>query len=289
MATLATVETNMAATSDSVDSPQGPFERLSTEYRSVLSLLENAARVFDLPSFVEAAEAVVSRPDEERFRMSPEEIGEIHGVGDGDERHVVKRVAWLLGDIGKGKLVSKLLAVLEGPLTEMRDEALEQVLVNPEQDREATILALYLDRLLDVQEALSQRVRFSDDADELFACWHVLMCRVVLVGEGEQTRVTDDMFVDIAFAAYRLAESSGREPGAYPSRRPIDSLRAEVRREAAVLAYEELDVSVSRGAELAGTRVSEFEAVLADHGVRPGYGPDDPSELFEDTDAFDST
>lgn len=269
--------------------PDGPFERLSTEYQSVLSLLESAARVFDLPSFVEAAESVVERPTEERFRMSPEEIGEIHGFGAADKRPLLRRAARLFGDLGNGKLVSKLVAVLDGPLTDMRDEALEQVLVNPEQDQGALILGLYLDRLLDVQEALGQRVRLSGGADDLFACWHALMSRVVLVGEGEQTRVTDGMLVDIAFADYCLAEFRGDEPGTPPPERSIDAIREEVVREGAVLAYEELDITVSRGAELAGVRVQEFEELLADHGVRPRYGPDDPSELFEDADAFDST
>lgn len=279
----------MAASSDSFNSNQGPFERLSTEYRSVLSLLESAARVFDLPSFVEAAEEVVDKPATERFQMSPDEIGRTYGVGQRDNQPLLKRIAWFAGEFGKEKLLVKLMSVLERPLTEMRDQALQQVLQGREQEREALIVGLYFQKVLGVQNALKQQLVRSNDAPSLFACWHALFGRVVLIGEGEQTRVTDDMLVDIAFADYCLAESHGDDPGTYPPERSIDAVREQVVREGAVLAYEELDISVSRGAELAGVRVQQFEQLLEDHGVRPRYGPDDPNELFEGTGVFDST
>lgn len=60
----------------------------------------------------------------------------------------------------------------------------------------------------------------------------------------------------------------------------------EVRRFGAVVAYAELDISVSRGAELAGTSVETFEAALESFGVTPRYGPDDPTAL--DGSLFDA-
>ncbi|MFC4451148.1 UPF0175 family protein [Halorussus aquaticus] len=282
------IETSMAATEKNFESGRGPFERLSTEYRSVLSLLESAADVFDLPSFVATAEEVVDKPAEERFRMSPAEVGETYGFGDDDKQSFVKRAAWLIGDLGGAKVLSKLTGIVERPLTEMREQALEQLLKGRNQEREALILGLYFDRVLDVQYELERRLDRSTDTDSLFACWHALISRVVLIGEGEQTHVTDDMLLDIAFAEYCLAEASGEDPSVYPPERSIDAIGEEVKHEGAVLAYEKLDISVSRGAELADVRVEEFEELLADHGIRPRYGPDDPSELFEGTEVFDS-
>lgn len=279
----------MAATRDTVGAQQGPFERLSTEYRSVLSLVESVTEVLDLPSVVETAETVVDRPADERFRMSPEEIGETYGVGREDERPLLKRLAWVTGSLGRRTLLEKLLGVVERLLTEMREGALEGILNSREQERDALILALYVQKTIDVQDELRRRLARSDDAADLFACWHALISRVVLVGEGEQNRVTDEMLVDLAFADARLAEARGEDSVTPPLERPVDGIREDAVREAAVLAYDRLDITVSRGAELAGVGVEAFEDLLASHGVRPRYGPDDPSELFEGTDAFDST
>ncbi|MDY6765393.1 MAG: UPF0175 family protein [Halobacteria archaeon] len=52
----------------------------------------------------------------------------------------------------------------------------------------------------------------------------------------------------------------------------------------AVLAFELLDISVSRGAELAGLSEDEFTDLLEQYGISSIYGPDSVEELYEDVD-----
>lgn len=55
----------------------------------------------------------------------------------------------------------------------------------------------------------------------------------------------------------------------------------------AVRAYDQLDISVSRGAELAEMTQKEFVELLKQSGIRPEYGPDSVEDLYSGPDLID--
>lgn len=66
-----------------------------------------------------------------------------------------------------------------------------------------------------------------------------------------------------------------------PESDDLADLQAEIRRLGAVIAYSRLDISVGRGAELAGLSRPAFGELLAESGVTPRFGPSDADDLFE--------
>jgi predicted HTH domain antitoxin len=66
-----------------------------------------------------------------------------------------------------------------------------------------------------------------------------------------------------------------------PEAEDLTHLKAEIRQLGAVIAYSRLDISVGRGAELAGVSRSAFRELLAQSGVAPRFGPSDADELFD--------
>lgn len=61
----------------------------------------------------------------------------------------------------------------------------------------------------------------------------------------------------------------------------IDRLRQRVAEFGAVVVYSRLNISVGRGAELAGISRPEFEDLLQAYDFSPRYGPDSVDELYE--------
>jgi predicted HTH domain antitoxin len=66
-----------------------------------------------------------------------------------------------------------------------------------------------------------------------------------------------------------------------PETEDLTELKAEIRRLGAVIAYSRLDISVGRGAELAGVSHPAFRELLEQSDVTPRFGPSDADDLFD--------
>lgn len=88
-----------------------------------------------------------------------------------------------------------------------------------------------------------------------------------------------ELALDIVWASNVITEVTGEGQFTDPeSISPSEALR-DATVYGAVIVYAHLDISVSRGAELAGLSIKQFEEQLESYQVRPRYGPDSAESI----------
>lgn len=123
-----------------------------------------------------------------------------------------------------------------------------------------------------------------DQPDEQRAVASSCLAVIARIYEGAKLEKVDEdwlleLALDVVWASNVITEMTGE--GQFTDPESISS--SEAFRDAAiygaVIAYAHLDISVSRGAELAGLSVEEFEQQLESHQVQPRYGPDSAESI----------
>jgi predicted HTH domain antitoxin len=66
-----------------------------------------------------------------------------------------------------------------------------------------------------------------------------------------------------------------------------DEITSTATRREALKAYAESDMTIGRGAELAGMSQEQFVDLLEQNDIRPDYGPVSVDELYSGTDLVD--
>ena len=108
--------------------------------------------------------------------------------------------------------------------------------------------------------------------------------RLYHVAEYEaDTPASEELWRDTARLIYHVEQAVDGEPETIddPESDDITDLKSEIRRLGAVIAYSRLDISVGRGAELAGVSRPAFRELLEQSGVTPRFGPSDADDLFD--------
>lgn len=93
----------------------------------------------------------------------------------------------------------------------------------------------------------------------------------------------EELWRDTARVIYHIERSVDGESETIDNSESDDltEVKAAIRRLGAVIAYSRLDISVSRGAELAGVSVPAFRELLAQSDVAPRFGPSNADDLFD--------
>lgn len=250
---------------DPTDDPLGPYTSRVTTMDTVLGV------VFDDPErFIDAVFSDVNDlSEEERFQRSIAVL----------ERHVE-------AEFGSVEALESALTIQDVPdalrrtLQELLDDTIEHVFFVREPLGTLVATAAYAVTL----EALNAAERPEPGVDEEQA-QSIAIALLARIHEGGSREAIDKNWletlahdVDVGGTILFGSEENWQIEG-------VDSL-AKTRIVGAAIAYVELDISVSRGAELANTSVDDFEAVLESFDIRPRYGPEAADDiegpLFDD-------
>ena len=142
-----------------------------------------------------------------------------------------------------------------------QSSVLKQLRESRKDEARNLLLGIYLEK---AQEAFIEADRRADSGGEVkrpLSTFIALSCRLLQLLFGDEVS-EDHMYRDVLWADYYLSQPSPLDIQD-PADIPIRTVRQRVRLEAAVVAYREVDISVSRGAELAGVPA----------GVRGGARP----------------
>jgi len=125
----------------------------------------------------------------------------------------------------------------------------------------------------------------SDDLDEpLPSVALALNSRLMDFQEENFETLYEDLIEDVVYANYYLADATGRPTPTHPSELSDRRMQKQILAMGATKAYRNLDISLSRGAELAGMSLDEFEAALSQQGIQPKQGPDADEELYDESE-----
>jgi predicted HTH domain antitoxin len=100
---------------------------------------------------------------------------------------------------------------------------------------------------------------------------------------GDGNAPSEDLWRDTARLIYHVERAVDGESETIddPESEDLTELKTEIRRLGAVIAYSRLDISVGRGAELAGVSHPAFRELLEQSDVTPRFGPSDADDLFD--------
>lgn len=266
---------------------RGPFSLLASDYRQAMEFFQILLDLLDEPdvSLVDVASEVLALPPERRFTDSASvylNVVDMPDVEDADDGDLPPVVEAFLADADKQTTLLQLLQLLDTEAAKLEQQCFERLLSDRSQGLEYLLFAVYLQKLRDVfgklETAVHQEVG-PDELERLASELTALHSHFLLIAFGEKTEFDAELLRDILQYDFYDAKRRGADPGTDPETLDIDAVEATIRQEGAIVAYDRVAISVSRGAELAGTSREEFEELLVANDVQPRYGPDSADEL----------
>lgn len=100
-----------------------------------------------------------------------------------------------------------------------------------------------------------------------------LLSRLQHILADSPESLSDDVIWDAAYGLHYLTAGDHGPDVPNPEGMSFDEAKEQIIRFGAVIAYSRLNISLSRGAELAGVAPEGFRAELDRYDIEPRYGP----------------
>lgn len=254
----------------------GPIGPLQHELRSMRTML---GLVVDDPETVirEVYTETLDLPPEKRFTESVELLQDTL-LGEVEDIETAK--ALLPHDDGDGQRLGSIVAEL---CSQLVDSTLESVW----RDRDAEVAIAIAAGFVAVQSGFEYFVNEpeipTEDRDQILSSAISLFARLLSLEDIDSEQFDPEaLLTDIGYAVYYIDEGiQGTSEFPNPGASESGTVRQELREFGAVIAYARLNISVGRGAELAGVSRFRFEEILEDHEISPRYGPFSVDELSQ--------
>jgi predicted HTH domain antitoxin len=255
------------------------FEEGFGEWQEIIEQVVDQA---DLEEFFDAIADIQEMSPEERFTESANRFHAVF-VDEGVEEDVNAVVS----GVESSPISKEMFEAFDEVWTLLQKAMLKQLEQSREDEIPRLLFALYLEKAQNAFVATDSAIEDSEQIDRPVSTFIALSSRLleVIFDGGEVDE--EEMFRDVLRADYYM-DQSGSPLLQSPEEFGEEEVREKVLVEAAVLAYQRLDISVGRGAELAGISVPEFEDALDRHGIRPKYGPQNLDEIVSESSLYES-
>lgn len=248
-----------------------PLAPLSSQFQQFESMLEF---VFDdYEEFLkDLTDDILALPPEERFIKSHEVLRE-HVE---DQFGSTDAFAAILPESDPAKLPVFLKQVFDKLLTDVLEGVFFQR--NPEDH-------LILAALFQTLDHGIQRLDEVDDQESknrIASIILAILSRLQHILADSPESLPDEAIWDTAYGLHYLTTEDSGPDFPNPVAMSPDEVKEHIIEFGAVIAYARLDISLSRGAELAGVSPEEFRAELDRYDVESRFGPNSVEELYED-------
>lgn len=248
-----------------------PLAPLSSQFQQLTSMVE---LVFDDYEEVarDLSEGVLALPPEERFTLSHEVLRDQIEQKFGS----TEAFAVVLPESDPSKVPVFLQQVFDKLLTEV----LEGVFFQRRPEDHLVLASLF--------QTLNYSIQRLDEADDqetrnrMASTMLALLSRLQDILDDSPESLPEEAIWDTAYGLHRLTVGDSGSAFPNPEEMPFDGVKEQVVKFGAVIAYSRLNISLSRGAELAGVTPEEFQAELERYDILPRYGPNSVEELYED-------
>ncbi|MFC7077771.1 UPF0175 family protein [Haloarcula halophila] len=265
---------------------QSPISHVNSQWSEIIGLIEGFSSAFGFPSIIDLYKNVQDLPVDERFTDARSVYEQLFGLEDIDDAGVEDLPAGLTDTLPsetseKEELAKSVFLFLGSQLREMKESIILKALSDREHERQYLIFLAYLDDLLEQVDEIFQGLSGEEISNKtgLLSEFLALSSHFMLISAGEEQELGEEFVRDIYRARYYRSLRRGTDPENDPEELEFDDMTRRLEMKAAVLIYEEQDISISRGAELAHLPLEEFESLLEEHGVSPNYGPENREEL----------
>jgi len=227
----------------------------------------------DLEEFFGALEDIQAMDPDERFTESADRL---HAAFDQDERGDIQGV---VDEFDSSPRSREMYEAFDEVWALLQRAVLQQLQRTREDETANLLLAIYLNKARKAFVEIDRRIEADEEIKEPVSTFIALSGRLLqIVFFGEEDGNAIDLFRDVLRADFYLS-SSDSVLIQHPNELSEEVVREKVLLEGALLAYKKLDISVDRGAELAGMPLHEFEEALERRDIRPDYGPKNLDEL----------
>lgn len=251
-------------------SPEAPLRHFSNQFGAIETALQF---VIDDPGEVvaEIFEAVLKLPRERRFSESIVEVEDIVKRRIGSEEVLKAHFREFEPD--------DFISLPREQLDSLLEDTVERVFFVRHASPTLVICSAY-----EIARQCSYAVGENQDDDLNKRALSSMLAVIARLYEGSTTERAgqewlEALATDVLWASHAVSEDTQSGSDAIVGEiEPSDALEDAVRF-GAVVAYARLDISVSRGAELAGVSVADFEQELKRYDVQARYGPTSTDEL----------
>lgn len=267
------VDAGSGGVSAPVNPSKDPFDQLAAgvdQMQLFFELLTEQHEDF----FTDLVAAVSSLPVEERFTTSIDitrehiesEFGSLEGFhatfGSESEREREQIYQLFITELGK-----------------LRDDVLQGVFFKRDPTEELVMSAA----IECMEQGVDSIQENTEVSDQVLSTVIALGCRLYELGDSAEPELDTEIFWVVARCLHYLTDAWDESLlAAHPDEYPADQVREIVIEFGAVIAYRDLNISVSRGAELASLSIEEFEDRLSVFNISPRYGPGTEAELNAD-------
>lgn len=276
------------ATSDSFPNSGEAFSFFSANPSPFISMLKTAVADVDTEEIIDSAEEMIQQPREEKFTQPNGPFKTIFNLeeNDVDELEVSDLPPpfnTFFEQINTRELLVALMNAFSGEVRQQKERLQLQILDRP-RDVEGylilSVLLMYIEEFLRYIADSAENEELADwQSERIIGTYNVLFSHLLLIGEKRKEKIYPELVEDLFYAPYYIEQARGEEPKFEFGDHSLQEMYRAVLIRGAVNAYDELDITVSRGAELAGVSRTEFEQYLAANGIRPNYGPTSVNEL----------
>lgn len=247
-----------------------PLAPLSSQFQQLQSMLELVFDDYD--AFLQDLNSdVLALPPEERFTQS-------HGVlRDHLEDHFGSADAFaaLLPESDPAKLPAFLNQVFDKLLIDVLEGVFFQ------RDPEAHLILAALFQTLECSIQRLDEAENQESKNRVASTMLAMLSRLQHLLADSPESLPDEAIWDTAYGLHYV--TAGDDGPDFPSPEELwfDEVKQNVTEFGAVIAYARLDISLSRGAELAGVSPDQFRTELDRYDIEPRFGPTSVEDLYD--------
>lgn len=248
-----------------------PLAPLSSQFQQLKSMMELVFDDYD-EFFQDLNEDILALPPEERFTQSHRALrNHIE-----DKFGSTDAFTAILPESNPAKLPVFLKQLFDKLLTDV----LEGVFFQRNPEDHLVLAALF--------QTLDYSIRHLEEADDQETKNRIASTMLALLSRLQNTLVDspeslpDEAIWDTAFGLHCITAGDSGPDFPNPEGMSFDEAKEHVIEFGAVIAYARLNISLNRGAELAGVAPEEFRTKLDRYDIEPRYGPNSVEELYED-------
>jgi len=258
---------------------QDPFSYLQSAWSEEIALLDSMSSMVGISSTVALMRAINALPPEQRFTGLTSVLAEHVGIEEADDAELADLSAELPDAVPAGSeladRVPSVLLFLGDKTGDMEHAAVDNAVSGGEHGRDYLVLLAFLTelsvRLSELQQAATSDE--SDVTDGLLSETMALQSWVVLAAAGEVDQFDERFLRAVFYARYYKTIRTGEDPQFEPAELSVEEMWRKLVIEGVLTVYRRREISVSRGAELAGVSPEQFERLLDAAGIDPKSGP----------------
>lgn len=245
-------------------------------------LIEQAVNKGDLAEFVEAIDEIQSMGPRERFTRS---AGRLHSAFSTERDETLSHAS---GSAGSSPVSREMYKAFDELWSVFQRTVFQSLQRSRRDEKQKVLLGIYLEKAQEAFLKVDEHLESGKDVETPLSTFITLSGRLIQTALRDGESLGSDLFRDVLRADFYLAESDS-----VLLQDPEELSREEAERKAmiegSVLLYENENISVGRGAELAGVQLRVFEEALESRGIRPNYGPENLDDLASENEALPDT